>query len=383
MQLRRLEKRVSLLNYFKNRKNPSRIGAVTGPIGFYLAKENLHMVQLEKHADGLWLRSGLSVRYPDDREALLSSPDDFKSLVKKSLKTGQFKGNEIVTSLPGGVKIINLTYQMEASQKIEDEIVKSIIFSLGGAPEDYIIDYLPIRSESLTSREKSVLAMVAPREKVIDFLDLLTGADLQVKAVDVGPASLGRLVSSLGHDKSYPYTLLINFAENKSYLSVFDGRRLIMDRELTLGLNNLLDILTKSLKIDKEQAMEMLTRYGFQTNKEDFNANGSGLHDQEIVDSIVEILKPSLSEVFVEVNKMLLFVKSETRGKKVEQIYLLGCIAHFPGVDHFFSEIFSLPAALIDPLAQITIDDRRTKHFGLDGQVHIALSVGFAMRGMI
>jgi Tfp pilus assembly PilM family ATPase len=176
---------------------------------------------------------------------------------------------------------------------------------------------------------------------------------------------------------------LINFAENKSYLTVFDGRRLIMDRELSLGLNNLLDILTKSLKIDKEQAMEMLTRYGFQTNKEDFNANGSGLHDQEIVDSIVEILKPYFSEVFDEVNKMLLFVKSETRGKRVEQIYLLGCIAHFPGADRFISEIFSLPAAIFDPMAQITVDDRRTKHFGLDGPVHIALSVGFAMRGMI
>jgi len=375
---------VSLFNYFKNKKRVPGIGAATGPIGLHFSRDNLHMVQLEKHAGGLRLRSGLSVGYPGDRESLLSSPDDFKSFVKKSLKTGRFKGNDIVTCLPGGVKIINLSYQIEAGQKIEDEIVKSIISSLGGAPEDYIIDYLPIRSESLTSRDKSILAMVASREKVLHFLELLTGAGLQVKAVDVGPASLGRLVSSLDHEKKFPHTLLINFAENKSYLTVFDGRRLIMDRELSLGLNKLLDTLSKSLAIDKEQALEILNRYGFQAKKEDLDGNGSGVYDREIVDSILEILKPYFYEVSDEVKKMLLFIKSETRGKTaVEHIYLLGCIAHFPGVDRFISEIFSLPASVFDPLAQITVNDGRTKHNNLEGPAHIALSVGFAMRGMI
>ena len=373
---------MSLFNYLKNKRKPLRTGAVTGPIGFHFSRENLHMVQLEKHANGLRLRSGLSVRYPSDRESLLSSPSEFKPFVKKSLKKGQFKGNEIVTSLPGGVKIINLGFQLNAGQKIEDEIVKSIIYSLGGAPEDYIIDYLPIRSESLTSSDKSVLAMVAPREKVINFLDLLSGAGLRVKTIDVGPASLGRLVSSLDHDKRYPHNLLINFAENKSYLTVFDGRRLVMDRELSLGLNNLLDTLTKSLAIDKEQALEMLSRYGFRAKQESSSSNDSIVHDQEIVDSIVEILKPYFSEVFDEVNKMLLFLKSETRGKTIEHIYLFGCIAHFPGVARFISDIFSLPASVFDPLAQITVNDGHTKHFGLEGPAHIALSVGFAMRGM-
>ena len=293
---------------------PAGIGKVTGPIGFHLSKDKLHMVQLEKHGDGLQLRTGLSIDYPNDKNSLLSSPVDFRSFVKKALKTGHFKSNEIVTGLPGGVKIINLSYKIEAGQKIEDEIVKSIIYSLGGAPEDYIIDYLPIRSENLTNPNKSVLVIVAPRQKVIDFLDLLNNAGLQVQAVDAGPSSLGRLMSSLDHDKSYPHNLLINFAENRSYLSVFDGRRLIMDRAIPLGLNNLLDTLAKSLGIAKEQAMEMLTRYGFQANSETLDNKGTGIDDREIVDSIIEISKPYFHEISDEVNKMLLFTKSESRG---------------------------------------------------------------------
>jgi len=374
---------VSLFNYFQKKKKPSGLGSVTGPIGFHLSKDKLHMVQLEAHGGALRLRSGLSVKYPGDRDSLLASTDDLKSFVKKSLKAGQFKGNKIVTCLPGGVKIINLSYQIEAGQKVEDAIVKSIIYSLGGAPEDYIIDYLPIRSENLTNRNKSVLAMVASRQKVINFLDLLGAAGLEAQAVDVGPSSLGRLVSSLDVEKSYPHNLLINFAGNKSYLSVFDGRRLIMDRELSVGLNHLLEKLTKNLSIDNDQALEMLSRYGFQAKVEGVAGDGADEHDREIIDSIVEILKPYFLEISDEVSKMLLFIKSETRGKTIDHIYLLGSMARFPGVDHFISEIFSLPASVLDPLAQISTNDGHARHMDLDGPANIALSVGLALRGMV
>jgi Tfp pilus assembly PilM family ATPase len=299
------------------------------------------------------------------------------------LKAGQFKGSDIVTCLPGGVKIINLSYQIEVGQKVDDEIVKSIIYSLGGVPEDYIIDYLPIRSENLTSRDKSVLAMVASREKVIDFLDLLDRSGLRTQAVDVGPASLGRLVSSLDSNKSYPYNLLINFAGSKSFLTVFDGRRLIMDRELSFGLNKVLENLTKSLAIENEQALEILNRYGFQAKKERLGGEDSDVRDQEIVDSIVEILRPYFNEVSDEVNKMLLFLKSETRGKTIEHIYLLGSMARFPGAARFISEIFTLPASVLDPFEQITFNGGRAKYINLDGPASIAMSAGFALRGMI
>ena len=374
---------MNLFSYFQKKKGSPGVGPATGPIGFDFAKDKLHMIQLEKHGGGVRLRSGLSVAYPGDRDALLSSPENFKSFVKKSLKTGQFRGNEIVTGLPGGVKIINLSYRIEAGQKIEDEIVKSIIYSSGGAPEDYIIDYLPIRSENITSRDKSVLVFVAPRQKVIHFLETLRRADLQVQAVDVGPSALGRLISSLDEKKTYPHNLLINFAGSKSYLSVFDGRRLIMDRALPLGLNSLLDTLTKSLGIESGQALEMLMRYGFQAKKEGSDGNGTGIDDQEIVDSIVEIIKPYFHEIYEEVNKMLLFTKSETRGKTIEQIYLLGSIIRFPGAERFISDIFSFPATVLDPLAHFSVNDSRAADINLDGPAHIALAVGFALRGMI
>jgi len=374
---------VSLFSYFQKKKRPAGGGPVTGPIGFHLSYDKLHMIQLEKNGGGLRLRSGLSVAYPKDRESLLSSSNDLKSFVKKNLKSGQFKSNEIVTCLPGGVKIINLSYQIEAGQKIEDEIVKSIIYSMGGAPEDYVIDYLPIRSENLSNRDKSVLVFVASRKKMINFLDALNGAGLKVQAVDVGPSALGRLVSSLDHNKKYPHNLLINFAGNKSYLSVFDGRRLIMDRALPLGLNTLLDTLTKKLGIEKNQALGMLTRYGFQANKEIGEEDASSVHDQEIVDSIVEIIKPYFHEISEEMNKMLLFTKSETRGKTIEHIYLLGSIIRFPGAERFISDFFSFPASVLDPLSHVSIAEGRAQYIDLDGPAHVALSVGFALRDII
>ena len=374
---------MSLLSYFQKKKRPAGEGPATGPIGFHLSNDKLHLIQLEKHGDGMRLRSGLSAAYPESRESLLSSPGDFKAFVKSSLKAGQFKSNEIITCLPGGVKIINLSYQIEAGQKIEDEIVKSIIYSLGGAPEDYIIDYLPIRSENLTSRDKSVLVFVALREKLINYLDALRHAGLKVQAVDVGPSALGRLISSLDPDKNYPHNLLLNFAGNKSYLSVFDGRRLIMDRALPLGLNNLLETLTNSLGIEKEQALEVLNRYGFKIKKGGGEGDESSVQHQEIVDAIVEILKPYFQEISEELNKMLLFTKSETRGKTIEHIYLLGSMIRFPGAERFISEILSFPASVLDPLAHISIKEERAKYINLDGPAHVALSMGFALRGMV
>ena len=77
---------MSLLSYFQKKKRPAGEGPATGPIGFHLSNDKLHLIQLEKHGDGMRLRSGLSAAYPESRESLLSSPGDFKAFVKSSLK---------------------------------------------------------------------------------------------------------------------------------------------------------------------------------------------------------------------------------------------------------------------------------------------------------
>ena len=80
------------------------------PIGFDLAHENLHMLQMEKNSRGEHrVRAGITVPYPTAREELIHSPQEFRAFVHEALQEKPFTGKKIVSYLPGNMtKLLHL-----------------------------------------------------------------------------------------------------------------------------------------------------------------------------------------------------------------------------------------------------------------------------------
>ncbi len=356
--------------------------AAVGPVGLDLAQEKLHMVQFEEKGGELQLRARISIPYPDSRAELIASPRRFAAFVREALKGAPFAGRRVVTCLPAGAcRILNLSYQVEAGKSADEAIVTEVMHRIGGNVDDLVIDYLPIRSRGKGSTEHTVLAAVAQRAEVIAYLDTLTGAGLEVEALDIGPAALRRLVASLDRENNHPSVLLVNFGREKSFLTVIAGKRLIMDRELNFGERNLVDQLGQRLNMQEDEALKLLYRYGLARDGDGLQGEGPGPGDEEIVKSIAEILKPQFLEFTDEVHKALIYTASETRGESVERVELLGSVADYPGAARFLGEMFSIPVREMNPLA---LFDRSPRPAGLDDSespVRMALATGLALRG--
>lgn len=176
--------------------------------------------------------------------------------------------------------------------------------------------------------------------------------------------------------------MLMNFGRDKSYLTVIDGRRLIMDRELDFGENLLKRQLGKQLGMTEEQALKVLLQYGFCESEGNSPADGQ-VTAHEILASVVEILHPLFLDFIDNVNKTLIYTASMLRGKSVQQIYLLGSLVRHPGADRFLAQMLSLPVSVLNPLSLFADPSMHTPPTNPDITAGTALATGLSLRGVI
>ena len=161
----------------------------------------------------------------------------------------------------------------------------------------------------------------------------------------------------------------------------------MMDREVQFGEQKLITRLSKAFSIAEHHALKLLYEMGF-GRKPPLSKEGEDEED-EIVQTITEILKPLFLELAEEVNKVLIYTASETRGDKIERIYILGSVARYPGSDFLMTEMFSIPVEVLNPLERFAREgdgcslNTRRMLAGLGPPAGFALAAGMALRGLV
>ncbi len=347
-----------------------------GPIGLDFAREQLCLMQMAVGEGGVGIHAAAAVAYPTTREELLGEPGKALAFLRRALKSAPFRGRRVVSTLPfHGTRILNISYRVTSGQDEAEAVLQEIGDYVGGAPADFVIDYLPIRGREKESRERTALVALAPRGKVLDYLDLLLRAGIDVEALDIGPAALSRLMAGVPGESNFPAMLLLNFGRVRSYLTAIAGRRLLMDREVPFGEEVLVARLVSALKMGESEALRLLYDYGLAPA-----TGGEGGKDDAIVSSIGEILKPVFLRLLEEVNKSLIYTASETHGQPVEQVFLLGSVARYPNIVPFMAKMLSIPVAVFDPLVCY---GAKGASLDMPTPSAFALATGLALRGVV
>ena len=107
------------------------------------------------------------------------------------------------------------------------------------------------------------------------------------------------------------------------------------------------------------------------------------IDESGVLSTLSEILKPQFMKLVEEIKRAFLYAASETRGRGVNQVYLLGSIARWPGSEQMLSQLSGTNVTKIpDPLALFpsTAHDKTGKagHFAPE----LAVATGLALRGM-
>lgn len=353
--------------------------ATYGAIGMEPSLHSLNVVQLVKPADGApRIKAWASVPYPGDRDSCIYSVKNLQPVVKQVLADKRFHGRKINTLLPAAdLKIMSVVYELQPGQVEAQAIAQRVSERIEGALQEYVIDYLPVRQQEGKQKSTAIVA-IARREKIMTYLECLRKAGLHVESLEIGPASIKRLVAEMHKPKQGETVLVVNFGHLRSYLSIISGRRLLFDENIEFGETLLLARLEQVLGLSGQLAKSQIIRHGL--GEEDGDSKAAV--DAEISSTILQVLKPSFMQLSENIRRALVYAVSETRGDPVTQILLLGSVARWRGAAKIVSELLGIPAQVItDPLQCFRADNYLANDLD-DARPEFALATGLALRGL-
>lgn len=346
-------------------------------IGLHIGVERLNLMQLQPGAAGPAILAAASISHGSSRDDLIANPVRLKELIKRAFAEQPFSGSRVVSCLPSNhVKMLLLNYTVAEGASESDSVIRELRERVHEELDGMVVDYIPVRQEH-PSRQKEAIVAMAARDKVTAYLDVLSEAGVQVASLDVAPAALARLMSwiNAAETTAFPNLLLINFGPRNSYLTVVWGRRLMLDRPIEFAEQRLLARLKNILDIAEPEGKQLLLERGLGTSSERDDGN-------EISHTLKEVLRPEFAALKAEVDKTLVYTASRTHGRSVDTIYVVGSVAHYPGIEHLLHEQFSVPLKILDPCSIF-------KHHLTDKELSwlrthsgVAAATGLALRGV-
>ena len=356
------------------------VGTGRGPIGLDLSSERANMVQFGDSAAAPILCAAASIPYTVSREQLLADPKALKRLLRVAFEEHGFKGRRVMSCLPAtDLRIFPVSVTVAPGQDEAAAVTADLRNRLGAELDAAVVDYMPIRGDDGEPRRRDALVAMASRECVMAYLQGLERAGLEVCALDVGPAALARLIAHVNQADArveHPHTLALNFGRQRSHLSVVWGRRLVLDREIEFSEQAVLTRVSHALGIDEPTAQRLLLEKGL-------CAEPDGVpEDAEIAHTLAEVLRPDFSALVAEVNKTLIYTASRSRGRSVDQIYLLGSAGRYPGVGRLMQGHLSIPVEVLNPFRVFRSPMAAAHLDRIKPIAGIALACGLGLRGL-
>lgn len=372
---------MTMLQRFRQKAASPVKTSAPGLIGLDIGADRIHLCQIRPLEHGRYsIYAKSSIEYPGGREKLLASPKKLKRMIGDALRQKKFKGKRVVALMPWeDVKIMLLTYKSTVSD-VDGEVVRMLAGRIEGSIEDYVVDYVPVRSNP-GDEEHMVVATISAREKVNRLLNALIGCGLEVDSLDIAPTALRRVVSALYTGHAADNVLLIHTYCDESYLTVISGRRLLFNQSVSFGETLLLERISAELDISLESSRALVSDHGLEKQA---LARAIGA-DTDISATLLEIVKPCFLDLVNEINRVLVFTAAETHGVPVSRVCLLGSLAHWPGAQAVLMSLLDLEQpdgqTEFNQVFQDENDDTRIPWEGLFSDISIAM--GLALRGQL
>jgi len=370
-----------LKNIILRPKDKAEKSAAIGHIGIDIRHEGINLAQMQRQQDGqVTVHAHASVAADPVNGSLLDSPAALKKLISKAMRSANFKGKKVVAAMDSNhVKLIPLTYS-NRQQGAEAAIAKLLKDRVEGEADNYVIDYLPVRSESQEGEQMALVAL-ANRNEVSDFLEVLNQAGLDIEALDIRPAALTRLVETISMASDYETILVITFGENKTFLTIISGRRLLFDQEVQFGEKQLLEQMAAALEMSVEETKDLFYRHGFKASQPNHLATGQG---DEFADMLLDIAKPLFMQLIDEISRVIVFIASETRGRPVSNVYLCGSMTSVSGIDKLLADILDMPVkSMYEEYRELFKQSAAKGQQSGQPLPGMVIAAGLALRGML
>ncbi len=199
------------------------------------------------------------------------------------------------------------------------------------APIDQL--YTDFQITSKNDKEISLLMSAVPKKLIDSYLQLSKILGLEIIAMETSISAASRLFVQA--ERSDIPTVLIDFGSISADITIYH-KALAVTGTVPCGGDNFTDLIAQKLKVTKDEAQLIKTKYGLSSSKKQ--------------SQIETALAPLLSQLIKEIRRMIRYYeeRSETKSK-IGQIVTMGGGANMPGLSEFMTSSLRLPVRMCDP----------------------------------
>ena len=288
--------------------------------------------------------------------------------IRRLFENKAFKTKEVAASLSGNaviVKKISLPVMTEAelAESIYWEAEQYIPFDIQDVNLDYQILDAGRGADSKGTME--VLLVAAKKEKIADYLSVITQAGRTAVVVDVDAFALQNAYEVNYGLEPQSVVVLLNAGASAININILAGEQSVFTRDISSGGNAYTEAVQKELNLAFESAE--LAKKGEAVDGVSF-------------DDVKPVLHAMTENVLLEIQKTFDFFKATAASDRIDRIVLSGGASRVDGFAQALEERFGAPVEVFDPFRRISFEAKR---LGITDPASIAtaaVAVGLALR---
>jgi type IV pilus assembly protein PilM len=342
-------------------------------LGVDIGTSNIKIVQLRPHESKFVLETyGLvNVAYQLSNKDSGSAIDHTADVLKKLLAQSQVTTNKIVASLPNSVVFTSVIEipkipDDEVRSAVESEAKKYIPLPL----EEVALSWITIEEKKKSvnldtnlgtisnpdTKHMKILLTAVPTIVVDNYLKVFNMAGLEPLALEIEALALIR--SLVGEDMDS--LLVIDIGAKNTSINLVDNGYLKLSKNLAVGGDTITTSVAQSLNVSFIRAEQF---------KKDFGLSSKGQQLPQVMRPILDIIKNEAAQ---------LVSLYESRGDRIDKIYLSGAGAKIPSLAQYFSS-FNKPVIMANPWNNVLYPEKLKPIIEPLG-LNLAVATGLAMR---
>jgi len=295
------------------------------------------------------------------RGTFLLSVEDIAKAIKAIKREAGIKTKKVNFAIPDFSTFFT---SFELPPMSEDELPQAVRFEASQhVPlplSELALDWSLI--EGRLSKTRLKILLVAIPERVVDqYKEVAARCGLELDSLEAEVFSFTRALSERQKKK---VVALVDIGAQTTTISMIDSGTLKVSHSFDISGNELTHNLSKSLRIDLDEAEELKKKYGL----------------REEGRAVKKILEPRINLIISEVGKIGTRFK-QGEGKEMEEVVLGGGTATMPGLKEHFNEELKCPVKIADPFSDIycpSILESELKKAGPS----FGVAIGLALRGL-
>ena len=311
--------------------------------------------------------SGESVRITGLGRKVIPSPDQIDATIRELLEETGIKAKRVASAVSGRSVIVRYVPMVDIG---EEDLKQAIIYEadkyIPFDVEESVIDCQKIDDPEAAGGQMKVLLVAAKRAVIDEHVALIERAGLEPYIVDYDAFALGNafeLRSSVREEAPDKEVVagLIDLGAAKASINILRGGTSYFTREVYIAGNNFTEAIARRFGEDPEEVERMKLDPGGAT------------------ETMVEAMAPVVEDIAGEVRLSFDYFENQF-DRPVNEVYISGGAAIFPGMEDVFTKALDLPVKAWDPTEGIELSLRAGPGAAQAAPGDLAVAVGLAAR---